>query len=195
MSWEPGCDLDPFFAVEQPLEQTALLRCNYKGLPNNLLVAIRDKMKMVESSHTSASSAVLTRPKYSETVWKLLCNQEIGLSKLGSAWSDSAPWLSEDLDGEENLRILFSGPLEIEFPTDFLTPVPAALTMTEHLASVLATFANLRGCEQRLVATTNSRIQLVCNILGLFWQDCLGSDFEDWFYFSLSSVWSEVWKE
>lgn len=141
MIWEPGCYLYPFFEVEQPSEQTALLPCNYKGLPNNTLVAIRDKMKMVESSHTSASSTPLTQSQYSEMVWKLLCNPEIGLSKLDSAWSNSAPWLSEDLGSEENLRILFSGPLEIEFPTDFLTPVPAAPTMTKHLASVLATFA------------------------------------------------------
>lgn len=98
---------------------------------------------MAESSHTSASSTALTQSKYSETLWKLLCSLEIGLSRGDPAWSDSAPCLSKDLGGEVNLRILFFGPLEIEFPPHFLTPVPAALTMTEHLASVFAAFAAL----------------------------------------------------
>lgn len=37
---------------------------------------------------------------------------------------------------------------------------------------------NLRDCEQRLVATMSSRIQVIGNILGL------GSEFEDWFFVS-----------
>lgn len=54
--------------------------------------------------------------------------------------------------------------------------------MTEHLASVLATSATLRGREQRPVATVSSRIPVVCVILDFFLQGWLGSETEDWFY-------------
>lgn len=40
--------------------------------------------------------------------------------------------------------------------------------MTEHLASVLATSATLRGRERRPVATVSSRIRVVCVILDFF---------------------------
>lgn len=63
--------------------------------------------------------------------------------------------------------------------------------MTEHLASVLATSAALRGREQRPVATASSRIHVVCVILDFFFSPGrFGYEVEDWLYVLRRRRWS-----